>query len=139
MLLVLCYVKYESIFSTDLINQRNLQSHLFYVPQSSPLEAFVLITYFSPSFTQISINSDRHCRIRIISYAKAIVLSFFERGFAFEKNQNWQEASQVYDEIVHERIGPLIIYYQGGVTNGHTLVNLGEPFVEMDNLLKDHV
>ncbi|CAD8086431.1 unnamed protein product [Paramecium primaurelia] len=136
LLLVLGYFKYKSLFHSSAPNFKhgNLQSYCFYCSRTSPIDVFVLITYFSPSFTHISIQKDK-VKCKIISYGKAILESFQISKCGFKNFTDGDSIKDLMIQIRRTRTGPLILFWEGGITNGYSLLKIDKAIVnEMYNI-----
>ncbi|CAD8178529.1 unnamed protein product [Paramecium octaurelia] len=130
LLLVLGYFKYKSLFHSSAPNFKhgNLQSYCFYCSRTSPIDVFVLITYFSPSFTHTSIQKDR-VKCKIISYGKAILESFQISKCGFKRFTDGENIKDLMNQIRKTRTGPLIIFWEGGITNGYSLLKIDKAII----------
>ncbi|CAK87221.1 unnamed protein product (macronuclear) [Paramecium tetraurelia] len=130
LLLVLGYFKYKSLFHSSAPNFKhgNLQSYCFYCSRTSPIDVFILITYFSPSFTHTSIQKDR-VKCKIISYGKAILESFYISKCGFKRFTDGENIKDLMNQIRKTRTGPLILFWEGGITNGYSLLKIDKAII----------
>ncbi|CAD8100532.1 unnamed protein product [Paramecium sonneborni] len=130
LLLVLGYFKYKSLFHSSAPNFKhvNLQSYCFYCTRTSPIDVLVFITYFSPSFTHISIQKDK-VKCKIISYGKAILESFQISKCSFQNFTDGESIKDLMIQIRKTRTGPLILFWEGGITNGYSLLKIDKAII----------
>ncbi|KAM3136112.1 hypothetical protein pb186bvf_011734 [Paramecium bursaria] len=122
-LFIIGYFKYKSIFcktSGPISNFMNLRYALLFCTKSSPIDVLASITLYSPTFTQVLINSQSdHISYDTISYTKAIINSFREEKAQFQTvERDGKSLLEILVHVTKMHTGPAIIYYEGGVTNG---------------------
>ncbi|CAD8196745.1 unnamed protein product [Paramecium pentaurelia] len=129
LLLFIGYYNIKSIFKNTLQHQKqkNLQSYTLLCSRTSPIDVFTLITYFSPSFTHISINK-RQVHYQLISYYQAIIDSFYIEQCSFKQFKVGKDIRELMELIDKKRTGPLIVFWEGGVSNG-------QYFLKIDDLM----
>ncbi|CAD8170009.1 unnamed protein product [Paramecium pentaurelia] len=130
LLLVLGYFKYKSLFHNNTSNFKhvNLQSYCFYCLRTSPIDVLVFITYFSPSFTHISIQKDK-VKCKIISYGRAILESFYINKCSFKDFTDGENIKDLMIQIRKTRTGPLIVFWEGGITNGYSFLKIDQTII----------
>ncbi|CAD8114946.1 unnamed protein product [Paramecium sonneborni] len=124
LLLVLGYYNVQPLFNKT-VQKNNLQSYSFFCTRTSPLDIFTQITYFSPSFTHISIRK-RLVKYQLISYFQAIIDSFYIEKCCFREFDQGKDICELMEQIHKKRTGPLIIFWEGGVSNGQYLLKIDE-------------
>ncbi|CAK88668.1 unnamed protein product (macronuclear) [Paramecium tetraurelia] len=131
LLLVLGYFKYKSLFhnSTQHFRYMNLQSYCIYCTRTSPVDVFVYITYFSPSFTHLSIQKDE-VKCKIISYGRAILESFQINKCGFKDFTDGENIKDLMIQIRSQRTGPLMLFWEGGVTNGQSFLKIDDIIIK---------
>ncbi|CAD8196970.1 unnamed protein product [Paramecium octaurelia] len=131
LLLSMGYYNIKSMFSNAAQNQKpkNLQSFSLLCSRTSPIDVFTLITYFSPSFTHVSLYK-RKVRYQLISYYQAIVDSFQIEQCGFKMFKTGKDIRELMELIEKQRCGPLIVFWEGGVSNGQHFLKIDELMIQ---------
>ncbi|CAK92839.1 unnamed protein product (macronuclear) [Paramecium tetraurelia] len=131
LLLLMGFYNVKSMFSNSAQNQKpqNLQSYSLLCSRTSPIDVFTLITYFSPSFTHVSLYK-RRVRYQLISYYQAIIDSFQIEKCGFKMFRSGKDIRELMELIDKQRSGPLIVFWEGGVSNGQHFLKIDELMIK---------